>query len=239
MTKDLSEIRVSERRMAVNHNETDYESFKEVKESIRRGVGKVNRDTEKQRRKESLVEWVRSVPQRWSKVTVNNLPEENAQRIKDLIDKKGGVSSVYICHGSATEMMDICYALGRRFVSGGRARFENFAFVNEESLSALSKSGFEGKKEVDKLFAKNKRVYVLTGVTRDLYDSRELSFMKRLIEHIYSNELFLIVSSSIDFHEFCENIQGTEDILQDIFKDSVIVLEDKKDSGLLDMFSKD
>lgn len=230
MKDELSRIRVSEPKPVVNHNETDYESFLEMRNAIEKSSERVNRKNMINIRKQNMLEWINSVPKKWSSSKLSDFPDHISD---DLVNRlKSGTRSFYLYEGNSADRIALSYALGRKMIGGGIAKYSSFCFLTEETLMSLAKSGFEGKKQLDEIFSRSKRFYVLNGVSRDHYEpNRERPLMRRLIEHIYQNDLSLIITGSNDLDVFASNLDDASDIVFDLLEDGLVKLDEDNESN--------
>lgn len=242
MSKGMQNIRISDVGAIVRHNETDYANFKDLKDSIDNNADRVRKKLQQEKRRESLEEWVQSVPKRWKKTSLNTIDSDLADKAKALLAK--GPRSIFISGGNIADMDDLSYAICRRFVGGGVATYSQIQFLTEEQIVSWAKRGFEGQKEIDATISSNGRIFVISGIVRDRYDlGKEGAIFKRIFETCYRNDGYVIISSSVSLSEFMLNLEDSADILEEIFQDREISLdeddsEDQTDLNPLDLFKK-
>lgn len=198
----LSESKKSDFRF-VNHNATDYSSFKEFQSSIDEKFEKIEKAKSRNERIKNLKTWDENQVTRWKGASLGKIDNPAAKEILEII-KTEGFESFYI-HGEAgSGKTYISYGILRKFIGSGFVSPSQIKIISEETIMGYALTGFEGRARFDELFDSKYKIYLFDNVVaKEQYNKhREIPFWEQLLEHIYSNSLVAIFTSNEEPQSF-------------------------------------
>jgi hypothetical protein len=212
----------------VNHNETNYDTFKDFQSSINSKFTKIEKEKSRRERIKNLKTWDENLVSRWSGASLGKIDNPAAKQILEIIGKDGFESSGYVSPSQ-------------------------IKIISEETIMGYALTGFEGRARFDELFDSKYKVYLFDNVgSKEEYNKRrEVPFWEQLMEHIYSNSLVAIFTSNEEPQSFAGILnESGESKFSHIIADRVIEVigtrtpklpevTEKKPSGgnnLLDQF---
>jgi DNA replication protein DnaC len=236
----------------VNHNQTDYDSFKDFQSSINSKFAKIEKEKSRRERIKNLKTWDENLVTRWKGASLGKIENTAAQQILEIIGKDG-FESFYIHGDAGTGKTYISYGILRKFIGSGYVSPSQIKIISEETIMGYALTGFEGRARFDELFDSKYKVYLFDNVgSKEEYNKRrEVPFWEQLMEHIYSNSLVAIFTSNEEPKSFAGILnESGESKFSHIIADRVIEVvgtrtpklpevAEKKSSGgdnLLDRF---
>ena len=230
--RDISSlIDVSEFTPA-RHNRIDHSGFKDFQRRMELLQGKMVKKTSREARRENLKKWVNSLPSRWSKASLKSI-DRNPDQAKEALKKiSEGNYSFYVTGGSSSGKTYFCYAIIRRLIANGVVTPSEVRIISEAEILSYANNGFTGQDNFNKLLKENKRLFFIDHMgTKERYDERrELPMMSALIDHIYSNSHYLIVTSNVPPRKLSKNFgMSTMSRFEDLVQNGLISLKGSLD----------
>lgn len=188
-----------------NHNETDYDAFKEFQKNIDEKYSEIERKRLVAERKHSLEVWDNKTPERWRGASLSKIANPAAAEVLDLI-KEHGYGSFFLSGDAGSGKTYIGYAIIRKLIGAGIGSFSNTLITSEDSIVNLAYTGFDGRNKFEKLLDSKNTIYLFDNVgSRDKYNlDKEGLLWEQLIDHIYSNSLYAIFTGPYSLKEFSE-----------------------------------
>lgn len=189
----------------VNHNETDFESFRKFQQDIDKRYSKVERERTIRERSKNLEKWDNSLPERWRGASLSKIHNPAAEVALNIIKEKGK-GSFFVNGNAGSGKTYLSYAIIRKYIGSGWTTFSQVKIISEESILGLAYTGFEGRSRFEKMFDDKYKVYLFDNVGgREHYDTKkETPLWERLIDHIYNNSLYAIFTSNDSALNFSE-----------------------------------
>lgn len=187
----------------VNHNETDFDSFKDFQSGINEKFAKLEKDKSRRERIKNLKTWDENMVSRWRGASLGKIENPAAQQILEII-KTDGFESFYIHGDAGSGKTYISYGILRKFIGSGYVSPSQIKIISEETIMGYALTGFEGRAKFDELFDSKYKVYLFDNVGSKLeYNQRrEIPFWEQLMEHIYSHSLVAIFTSNEEPNSF-------------------------------------
>lgn len=182
-----------------NHNETNFEAFNEFKNDLEKKYESMEKDKVLRERRNNLVKWDKSLPERWSGASLSKMANPNATKLIELY-KKRGPGSLYVHGPVGSGKTYLAYGYIRKYIGSGLTTPSRVKIISEENILSLAHTGFEGKNQFERIFDKKYNVYLIDNFgSRETYNSKnEVPMLERLIDHIYNNSLTAIFTSTED-----------------------------------------
>lgn len=201
--KKLLANRTKEDFKFVNHNKTDYDSFKEFQSSINSKFEKIEKEKSRRERIKNLNTWDEKLVSRWSGASLSKTDNPAAKQILEII-KKDGFESFYIHGDVGSGKTYISYGILRKYIGSGFVGPSQIKIISEETIMGYALTGFEGRARFDELFDSKYKIYLFDNVgSKEEYNKRrEVPFWEQLMEHIYSNSLVAIFTSNEEPQSF-------------------------------------
>lgn len=211
------------------NNPTDYERYFELQKSIDEKMEKVNRDRTIMERKRNLVKWEQSLPVRWRGASLTKINTEAAKIVASKI-KKYPNGSFYFKGEPGSGKTYLAYASLRRFIGSGFTTPSRIKIIGEDTILGYAKEGFRGRDQYNKLFNPIYNVYVFDNIgNQEVYDEKEISLLEQLIDHVYSNSLTAIFTSTVPAIKFASILSGsTKSKLSFLIEDRAIKVQGHK-----------
>ena len=188
---------VTENFAIVNHNEVDYEGYRDFAELVSSRFERIEAQRERSERIAALEKWDESLPDRWREARFNRIEKPVVKKILEAM-KKTPRGSYFLSGGSGSGKTFVAYALVRRLIGNGIITPSQVKFVSERVLLGWKNQGFKGAEMFHELFSKRYRIYVFDGIgTLDPAEMDKIAtFWEQLVDHIYNNDLIAIFTSS-------------------------------------------
>ena len=189
----------------VNHNETDFDSFREYTRVIDERYEAARKAKEVDAKKKNLVKWIEEVPDRWRRASFRTFDAESigghqssAAAAKRMLRAKQ--RGFYISGPHTSGKSYLAYAIIREFVAHGKLKPSQIRVITEGDLIALANGGYESKEALDKVFDPRYKCYLFDSLgTRSSYDEkREAPALTKLIEEAYNRSALFIATSHMD-----------------------------------------
>lgn len=193
----------------VNHNETNYDSFKEFKKQLDDTFSERDKKKMVANARTNVIRWERSLPDRWKGAVLSQIEKPAAGKALAAIKAKGFKS--FFLHGeSGTGKTYVSYAIIKQYIANLYVTPSQVKLISEEALMGLSKAGFDGRKRVEELFNRRYKLYVIDNVgAKGTYREWELELWEQLIEHIYANDLKVIFAGLKDMDSFANRLSDS------------------------------
>lgn len=181
----------------VNHNNTDYESFRKFQEDIDERYAKVERERVIKERSDNLRKWDQSLPQRWRGASLSKIDNPAAAEAAEIIKDKGR-GCFFVKGDPGSGKTYISYAIIRKYIGSGWATFSQVNILTEETMLGHAYTGYKGRTRFEEILDNKYKIYLFDNVgMRENYDvSREVPMWERVIDHIYNNSLVAIFTSN-------------------------------------------
>lgn len=211
------------------NNPTDYERFFELQSDIDKKMEKVNKERIISERKRNLAKWENSLPARWRDATLNKINSTSSNLVIQKI-KQYRNGSYYFKGEPGSGKTYLAYATLRRLIGSGITTPSRIKIVGEDTILGYSKEGFRGRDAYNKLFDPIYNVYLFDNIgNQEVYDEKEIALLEQLIDHVYSNSLMAIFTSTIPAARFAKILSGsTSSKLSFLIEDRNIKVEGKK-----------
>lgn len=209
----------------LNHNETDYSSFKEFQSSIDKKFAKVEIAKSKKDRIANLQKWDDNLSQRWSGASLKKIKTTASEKVLDIISKDG-FGSFFINGAPGSGKTYLAYAILRRYVGAGWVSPSQVKIISEETILGYARNGFEGSGKFEEIFKNKYKVFLLdnVGVKKEYYEKEGL-FLEKIIDHIYSNSLVVIFTGTIKPSRWAGALGSSESKFSNIISGRVVVAE--------------
>lgn len=206
----------------VKHNKTDYDSFRNFQDVLNKRYEIVEADKRKEQINNNIKKFNRDVPQRWrdKKLSLN---AKNALREHDLSYN----DSFYFYGDNDDDKRILSYLIAKKMLKTGLLMPSNIKIFSEEYMLGFARIGYEGNQKFNDLLGKTNKLYIIHDVgSRDTYDAdREGLLWDRLIDHVYSNSLQVILCGTNDYQNFYEILSNVgKGKLKSLVGDNVIFL---------------
>lgn len=188
---------VTENFNFVNHNEVDYDSYRDFADVINSRFEVLEANRKKNERAAALEKWDNHLPDRWRNARMNRISKPVVKKIIDALEKNSR-GSFFLSGGSGTGKTYVAYALVRRLIGRGTVTPSQVKFVSERVMLGWKNQGFKGADMFNELFQKRYQLYVFDGIgTLEEMEMEKLAtFWEQLLDHIYNNDLIAIFTSS-------------------------------------------
>lgn len=203
---DISKLHASEDFTFLKHNKTDYAAFRDFQEELNARYQEIEKARSKSERESNVKKWDSSLPERWRGADLKTIENSAAGKAEALIREKR-FGSFFVRGESSVGKTYLSFAIARRFIQLGWVTPSQVKIISEESLLNIPKLGFSGHDRFDKLFNESFRLYLFDNVgTRESYDKRESPLWEQLLDHIYTNNLAAIFTSTGSATAFSEKL---------------------------------
>ena len=189
----------------VNHNETDFDSFREYSRVLDERYEAARKAKELEAKKKNLVKWVEQIPERWRKASFRTFDAESIGGFQSAADAakrmlKSKQRGFYISGPHTSGKSYLAYAIIREFVAHGKLKPSQIRVITEGDLIALANGGYETREALDKVFDPHYKCYLFDSLgTRSSYDEkREAPALTKLIEEAYNRSALFISTSHMD-----------------------------------------
>lgn len=217
----------------IRHNRPDYSKFGDAirrYDSLYEGVEKKQQF---RLRKKGLRIWDDVVSERFPNdsdrpVTLSSIRSDASVSVKKLVDSRK-VPYLWIAGGNEKEKMLLAYAAVRRMVGKGVVSPSSVKTLSEEQIISLGKSGFDGNRRLEEILSSKMSALIVEGLgsKNGLHGTMEKPSVERVIEHIYSNPVPVVVTSVSTPKEMDRSLNSPAGSkILSMFGDSVVFLED-------------
>lgn len=205
------------------HNKVDYESYKDFQQEIYHKYSEKNKQIAILDKKKVLISWLESVPKRWENAQYSKLSPMIKTKISNIF-KEYHVGSLYVYGDNKDLRVSIIYSIIRKFIENSKISPHEIKVISEDNLIGLIRKGFDGQKELEKIFDKKYKMYFLQDIgEREVYTDSQMDIIQRLINHCYDNNLIIYATSKNNIDDNYYNNYVLEKI-NDIFEGRVLSL---------------
>lgn len=217
----------------IRHNRPDYSKFGDAirrYDSLYEGVEKKQQF---RLRKKGLKFWDDVVSERFPNdsskpVTLSSIRSDASTSVRHLVDNRK-VPYLWIAGGKEKEKMLLAYAAVRRMVGKGIVYPSDVKTLSEEQIISLGRSGFDGNRRLEEILSSKMSALIIEGLGSKnvLHATMEKPSVERVIEHIYSNPIPVIVTSVSTPKEMDRSLNSPAGSkILSMFGDSVVFLDD-------------
>ena len=217
----------------IRHNRPDYGKFGDAirrYDSLYEGVEKKQQF---RLRKKGLRIWDDVVSERFPNdsdrpVTLSSIRSDASVSVKKLVDSRK-VPYLWIAGGNEKEKMLLAYAAVRRMVGKGVVSPSNVKTLSEEQIISFGRSGFDGNRRLEEILSSRMSALIVEGLgsKNGLHGTMEKPSVERVIEHIYSNPVPVVVTSVSTPKEMDRSLNSPAGSkILSMFGDSVVFLDD-------------
>ena len=217
----------------IRHNRPDYGKFGDAirrYDSLYEGVEKKQQF---RLRKKGLRIWDDVVSERFPNdsdrpVTLSSIRSDASVSVKKLVDSRK-VPYLWIAGGNEKEKMLLAYAAVRRMVGKGVVSPSNVKTLSEEQIISFGRSGFDGNRRLEEVLSSRMSALIVEGLgsKNGLHGTMEKPSVERVIEHIYSNPVPVVVTSVSTPKEMDRSLNSPAGSkILSMFGDSVVFLDD-------------
>lgn len=191
----------------VNHNATDYDSFRDFAKQLDaryEAARKLKEDVDK---KKNMKKWFEQIPDRWRKASLKNY-ELGAEAIGGALSAgtaaRAGIKSkqrgFFISGPHTSGKSYLAYAIINAFVTHGKLKPSQIKVITEGDLLSLANGGFDTRDAFDSIFDPRYKCYLFDslGTRKEYDDRRESPALTRLIEEAYNRSALFICTSHMD-----------------------------------------
>ena len=125
--------------------------------------------------------------------------------------------------------MLLAYAAIRRMIGKGVVSPSGVKTISEEQIVSLGRSGFDGNRRLEEILSSRMSALIIEGLgsKNGLHNTMEKPSVERVIEHIYSNPVPVIVTSINTPKEMDRSLNSPAGSkILSMFDDSVVFLDD-------------
>ena len=190
-----------------NKNETDFKSFNEFFKERDKSHNKIVNKTSKEQLKANIVQWDKSVPHNYARLSLKQL---DTTKNKTIIQKVKNAHSrnLFIYSNNPEKREKIAYAILRDYVSMGFTSFSRVEHITENDITLWGTVGFEGYKKIDNLLSQYKtNTIVIHGFSDKNYTEKELRMLEKIINHCFYNNIKLVFVTGIGLGFFKKALQ--------------------------------
>jgi DNA replication protein DnaC len=214
----------------VNHNETDYDSFREYSRVLDERYEAARRAKEIEAKKKNLVKWVEQIPERWRRASFRTFDADSIDSHQSAVDAakrmlRAKQRGFYISGPHTSGKSYLAYAIIREFVAHGKLKPSQIRVITEGDLIALANGGYETREALDRLFDPHYKCYLFDSLgTRSQYDEkREAPALTKLIEEAYNRSALFISTSHMDLELYESGLsEQSAAKLRHMVKDGII-----------------
>lgn len=193
----------------VNHNETDYKKFNEFNEKHSEKFEKLVVKQKRQERISNLKLWESKLPQRWRGAALTKMDLPAAQIAVEKINENPR-GSFYISGPASSGKTFLSYGIARRLIGRGIITPSEILIMSEDQLLGYAVIGFKGREELNKILQPTNKMFIIDNVgMKEHYTQNQLSFIEQVIDHVYTNSLILVFTSSFSARYFSEKISSS------------------------------
>jgi hypothetical protein len=206
MTDKLFSTTEADEFNLVRHNKTDFANFRKFQDKIDARYEKIEAARTERECTANVRKWDSQLPPRWAGADLAKIKNEAAATAERMI-ANDGFTSFFIRGGSGVGKTYLSYAIVRRFISLGFVTPSQVKVITEESILATAKNGYQGHNLFVKLMDPIFKIYIFENVgTRNSYNDREAPLWDQLMEHVYTNSLAAIFTSTGSARIFSEKL---------------------------------
>lgn len=217
----------------IRHNRPDYGKFGDAIRRYDSLYESVEKKQQFRLRKKGLRFWDDVVSERFPNdsdkpVTLSSIRSDASASVKKLVDNRK-VPYLWIAGGNEKEKMLLAYAAVRRMVGKGVVSPSGVKTLSEEQIISLGRSGFDGNKRLEEILSSRMSALILEGLgsKNGLHGTMEKPSVERVIEHIYSNPVPVVVTSVSTPKEMDRSLNSPAGSkILGMFGDSVVFLDD-------------
>jgi len=198
----------------INHNATDFDSFKEFQKTIDDRFAKTERDKNRKKIQYNLKIWDSKIVDRWrdarlSKIDNSPQAKKAAEHALDVIKNGKKASSFYISGGPGTGKSWLAYAILRAMIARGFVGPSQIKMISEVAIFGMAGRGFEGNKIFDELLDSNYKLYLFDGITNKKLSEKEQQLWEQIIDHIYTNSLSAVFTSNYGVNNLADRLSDS------------------------------
>lgn len=214
----------------VNHNETDFDSFREYTKVIEERYEAARKAKELEAKKKNLVKWVQEIPERWRRASLKTYDADSCGGAQSSVEAakrmlRSKQRGFYISGPHTSGKSYLAYAMIREFVAHGKLKPSQIRVITEGDLISLANGGYETREALDKIFDPHYKCYLFDSLgTRSQYDEkREAPAITKLIEEAYNRSALFISTSHMDLELYESGLsEQSAAKLRHMVKDGII-----------------
>jgi DNA replication protein DnaC len=138
----------------VNHNDTDFDGFKDFQKEVDDRFSKIELRREKAERITNLEKWDTELPDRWRDAKLNLIEKPVVAKITAAL-KDHPSGSFFLNGESGAGKTFVAYALIRRMIGHGIVSTSQIKMVSESVLYNWASRGFQGQDQLGQLLSSN------------------------------------------------------------------------------------
>lgn len=205
---DFSQVTDAKNFDLLKHNPTDYSAFRDFQKEIDSKYRNIEEKRSRSERAANVRKWDASFPPRWAGANLKDIKNPAAAEAEKLIREKR-FGSFYVRGEPNVGKTYLSFAIARRYIALGWVTPSQVKIISEENLLTIPKLGFSGHDRFDKLFTDSFHLYIFDNVgNRESYDKRESPLWEQLLDHIYTNNLAAIFTSTGSATAFSEKLSS-------------------------------
>lgn len=202
-------IEVSDDFNFVNHNETDFSSFRRFRSNLDARYSAAAKERTKNYRVANYRVWRERMPLSMRKFNIRSFSQKVSDDIRSAL-KERKFRSFFLTGESRTGKTCLAYNLAGVLILRGLVKPSEIRFVTEAELLTAANSGFRSADELAAIMRPNCKLFVFDNVgTRDYDERRELPAISRFIEHVVNSGAQIIFTSTGPLEDFLELLGGT------------------------------
>lgn len=193
---------------AVKHNDIDFNSFAEFQRRMNGTYAKYEAEKRKVEIASMVREWESRLPSRWASAELSRIKNKAAREVEKMLQEKGP-GSFFIRGENQAGKTYLAYAIARQYIMEGLITPSQVKTINEVNLMKLPKLGFSGHQRLDDMLRSKVQLYIFDDVGRTSYDDMGLAIWEQLLDHIYSNSLMVLFTSTNSSATFFDKLSTT------------------------------
>lgn len=192
---------------AVNHNERDFQSYRDFQQEIDKTYREVEKATARAERAANLKKWVASLAPPWSEAKLSTLKDQKAAKAAEAVIKDKKLTSFYLKGKGGGGKTFLALAIVRRYIGLGWLLPSQVKHTSEADILALSRSGFRYNENINNLLHRRYRAFIVDNVgEKKAYTDDELALWGTFLDHLSRRGHIVIFTSRYSSREFSEKL---------------------------------
>lgn len=196
----------------VNHNDTNYEEFRDFAKNIDERFSALEAKRAKAERIAALEKWDNSLPARWKDAKLNLIKKPVVGKILEIL-KKNLSSSFFFTGESGSGKTFVAYALVRRLIGHGLITPTQIRMISEKEMLGYATRGFKGADAFGEIFDSKYKLYIFDGIgsLSPMEEEKVSGLWEQIIDHVFTRDLVAIFTSGDKLENFTKNLSPSSE----------------------------